>query len=280
MSAPRPTAIQGAAPPLSALERLATSSDIRDRAFAASVLSLRRDVEDREQVRVLYEQIRCAARTHHADVRRRIVEGTLDRRAFVAHLREAPLEIRDHLVEEILDVAYPPLDETPLGPEAIHYCPSGIAEILFMLENADLCPGKTFVDLGSGLGKVVLTVALLTGARAYGVEVDSPLVFRARSAACSLRLDEAHFIEGDLRDIPLPAADVYYMYVPLIRSTAIVERLREIAAERSIRLFSQALDLTRLPWLSPGHAASYWLQAYDGTETPRMGRGARAGREA
>ncbi len=157
-----------------------------------------------------------------------------------------------------------------LLPEMIHYCPSGLAEILFMLENANLGPGKTFVDLGSGLGKVVLMAALLTGARAYGVEIDSLALARARSVAQSLRDDNAHFIEGDIRDVALPPADVYYMYIPLSHSTALVERLRVLAAERSIVLSSQALDLTHLPWLRPGNAASYWLEMYEGPE--RSGR--------
>jgi SAM-dependent methyltransferase len=262
MSAPRPAAAEGEAPSFATLDRLAASGDLRDRAFIASVLSLYRNAQDREQAPALYERIRAAARSDHAQMRGRMANGTLDRRAFVAQLEEASLETRDHLVEEILDIAYPPLAPASLPRDLVHYCPSGLGEILFMLENANLGPGKTFVDLGSGLGKVVLMVALLTGARAYGVEIDPPLVSHARSAAQSLLLDNAHFIEGDIREVPLPQADVYYMYIPLLHSTALVERLRPLAAERSILLFSQALDLTHLPWLSPGNAASYWLEMY------------------
>ena len=254
-------------PSFAALERLATSADIRDRAFVASVLSLRRHAEDHEKVALLYERVREAARGHHAELRERIREGVLDRRAFIAHLRKAPVEIRDHLVEEILDVAYPPLEEQSLPREAIHYCPSGLDEILLTLDHADLRPGKTFVDLGSGLGKVVLLVALLTGARAFGVELDPILVSRARSAASALRLDEAHFIEGDIRDAPLPAADVYYMYIPLIHSNAVVSRLEPFAAARRTLLFAQPLDLKHLPWLKAGGAASSWLEMYEGELT-------------
>jgi len=256
-------AMQDDAPAFATLERLASSTDIRDRAFAASVLSLRRHALDAAQVAGLYERIRERARTGHARVRRRICEGTLDRRAFVAHLREASFEIRDHLVEEILDIAYPPLEETPHLREVVPYCPSGLAEILFMLAHANLGPESTFVDLGSGLGKVVLLVALLTGARACGVELDPQLVSQARSAARSLRLDDAHFIEGDIRECPLPQADVYYMYSPMTHPTPVVARLEEFARERSLFLFSQALDLTELPWLRARNAASYWLEKYE-----------------
>jgi SAM-dependent methyltransferase len=256
-------AMLGDPPAFDVLERLATSTDIGDRAFAASALSLRRHADDGERVAVLYERIRETARSRHAELQERIRDGALDIHAFVAHLRETPLEIRDHLVEEILDIAYPPLQEAPLPREAIPYCPSGLAEILFMLEKANLHPGRTLVDLGSGLGKVVLLAALLTGARAYGVELDPDLVAYARSAAQALHLDNASFIEGDIRDVSLPPADVYYMYIPLIRSTDMVARLTPLAAERRILVFSQALDLKHLPWLRAGNAASYWLEMYE-----------------
>lgn len=250
-------------PALAMLEPLVTSPDIRDRAFAASALSLR-PAGERAEVAVLYERIRETARATHAEVRRRIQEGTLDTGTFIAGLREAPLEIRDHLVEEILDVAYPPLDEVSLPREVIQYSPSGISEILFMLENTDLHTDKTFVDLGAGLGKVVLLVALLTGARAYGVELDPLLVAHARASADALHLD-AHFIEGDIREAPLPAADVYYMYIPLIRSADVAARLAAFASERKIQLFSQPLNLREFPWLDARNVRSYWLEKYEST---------------
>jgi SAM-dependent methyltransferase len=260
------------APSFDTLERLGTSADIRDRAFAASVLGLRRYAEDRERAEALYERIRETARTQHADVRARIREGTLDKDAFLERLRETPLDIRDHLVEEILGIAYPPRDgapreEAPLAHDERQHGPSGIAEILVTVENASLGPGKTFVDLGSGAGKVVLLVALLTGARAYGIEIDPKLVAHAQSAARLLGLENAHFIEGDTRACPLPRADVYYMYIPSLRSNALVSRLLPFTAERKTLLFSQPLDLTRLPWLRAGDAASNWLQMYEGPET-------------
>ena len=205
-------------PAFALLERLATSADIRDRAFAAGVLSLHRDGEDRARVALLYDRIRDGARSRHAEMRARVRDRSLDKTALLAIIGQEPPETRDHLVEEILDIAYPPLDETTLPTDAISYCPSGVAEVLFMLENSDLGPESTFVDLGAGLGKVVLLVALLTGARAVGVEIDARLVSHARAAAGALDVGNAQFIEGDMRAAPLPAADVYYMYSPLIES--------------------------------------------------------------
>ena len=109
----------------------------------------------------------------------------------------------------------------------------------------------------------------MTGARCYGVEIDPHLVSHAQSAAAALSLAKAHFIEGDIRTVSLPPSDVYYMYIPLIHSTELVERLHEQAAQRKIQVFAQALDLKRLPWLRASNASSYWLEMYE-SSNPRV----------
>src|SRR5882672_3954041 len=124
------------------LAELAASAELRDRAFAASATFLRSQaLKGAEQLQV-YERIRETARLQHAEVRAQIRAGNLDRQAFLT-----PLELRDHLVEEILDIAYPPLQKLALPREAVSYSPSGLTEILFLIAEAQLGPGKTLVDL-------------------------------------------------------------------------------------------------------------------------------------
>ena len=246
-------------PTLATLEKLVTSADIRDRAFAAGVLALQPVTLQQRENQGLRERIRETARLQHADLRRRIYDGTLDRQAFLAMLRDAPIETRDHLVEEILDIAYLPPNEIPRD---VNRPPSGLAEILFAIDRANLDSTRTFVDLGSGAGKVVLLVALLTGARTIGIEIDPVLASRARAASQSLGR-AIEIIEGDIRNLPLPPADVYYMYIPFIGSAEVVARLRSLAAERRILVFSQALPLATLPWLKPKNTSSYWLEMYE-----------------
>jgi hypothetical protein len=62
----------------------------------------------------------------------------------------------------------------------------------------------------------------------------------------------------------------------LIHSNGVVGRLRTFAEERKILLFSQALDLSDLPWLRRRNTASYWLEMYEGPERPERAR-ARSG---
>jgi SAM-dependent methyltransferase len=251
------------APGVAVLSQLATSREIADRAFASSALAFRPDAVSSDEVAHVYERIRETARREHAGVRTRMRDGSLDRNALLEELRRAPLELRDHLIEEILDIAYPPLGELAPARDSMPYCPSGLGEILFTLEHSGLGPGKTLVDLGSGLGKVVLLAALLTGAEAWGLEIEPSLVAHARNAAATLGLDRAHFVQGDIRDAELPPADTYYLFIPLHRSADVVERLAPIAGARQIRVFSQPLDEKRVPFLRATGAMSYWLTMYE-----------------
>lgn len=255
-------------PSLASLEGLVGSRDIADRAFAASALRLQAHASNPARVAELYERVRATARSQHAELRDHIRNGTLDKRAFIAELLAAPLELRDHLVEEILDIAYPPLTDWQLPSDAVPYSPSGLSEILFTLDNAELNAHETFVDLGSGLGKVVLLVALLSGAQAHGVELDPRLVAGSRDAAVALGLHNAHFIEADIRVAALPKADVFYMFIPVLRSSEIARRLAPSAAERRFSLFAPALDLQALPWLTSCNRASYWLEMYESRRSP------------
>lgn len=250
-------------PTLAELATLAGSERLEDRAFAGSLLQMGRVSASASELRALYERVGEAARRAHATWRTRIIDQRFDRAAFLFELEQQPLELRNHWVEEALGIAYPPLQLRQLPQELVSYSPSGIAEVRFLLDSAELGPGRTLVDLGSGLGKVVLLTALLSGANAIGVELDGALVAGARSAASALGLANASFIEGDLRSVPLPEADVYYMFIPLQRSAELLARLEPIAQRRRFLLFAQGLDLSQTPWLRKTGEASYWLERFE-----------------
>jgi precorrin-6B methylase 2 len=251
------------APSLEELARLVDSSALSDRAFAASLLQLRAATTPGRELASLYERVRRSGALAHAELRAQIRSGHFERASFFRELEALPLELRDHWVEEVLGIAYPPLAPQMLPRELITYSPTGVAEIRFLLEQGDLAPGRVLVDLGSGLGKVVLLVALLTGAQAIGIELDAELVAGARSAAAALGLQGASFLHADLRDVPLPEADVYYMFIPLARSSEILRRLEPLARRKRIVLFSQELDLAQAPWLRRTGAGSYWLERFE-----------------
>jgi hypothetical protein len=255
------------APSLEELARLADSAQLADRAYAASLLQLRACSEPSPEIASLYQRVRRAGLRAHAELRAQIASRQFERASLFRELAAVPIELRDHWLEEVLGIAYPPLVARRLPRDLVTYSPTGVAEVSFMLEQGDLVPGRVLVDLGSGLGKVVLLAALLAGVQAIGIELDAELVAGARAAASALQLQGTSFICGDLREVPLPEADVYYMFIPLARSSEILRRLEPLAQKRQIVLFSQELDLAQAPWLRRTGRGSYWLERFE-SEAP------------
>jgi len=75
---------------------------------------------------------------------------------------------------------------------------------------ADLHPGETVLDLGSGGGIDVLLSARRVGpaGTVYGLDMTDEMLALARRNAEKARATNVHFLKGLIEDIPLPAASV------------------------------------------------------------------------
>jgi SAM-dependent methyltransferase len=75
---------------------------------------------------------------------------------------------------------------------------------------ADLRPGETVLDLGSGAGADVLISArrVSPGGRAIGLDMTSEMLDLARANAADAGVTNVEFIQGYLEDIPLPDTSV------------------------------------------------------------------------
>ena len=75
---------------------------------------------------------------------------------------------------------------------------------------ADLHPGETVLDLGSGAGTDVLIAArrVAPGGRAIGLDMTPEMLALARRNAAEAGVTNVELIEGHLEDIPLPDASV------------------------------------------------------------------------
>jgi arsenite methyltransferase len=75
---------------------------------------------------------------------------------------------------------------------------------------ADLHPGETVLDLGSGGGIDVLLSARRVGSAGtvYGLDMTDEMLALARRNAEKARATNVHFLKGLIEDIPLPAASV------------------------------------------------------------------------
>jgi hypothetical protein len=186
----------------------------------------------------------------------------------LAWLASMPPSKREVAVEDRLGLAPPP-PSTPPGPHGIGYHASGVAAILRMLIEVPVVAGDVLVDLGAGLGKVVLLTRLLTGATARGVEVQPALVGRAREAAVRLGLQDVTYAQGDAREADVADGTVFYLYAPFTGPVLVdvMDRLRSVAMRRAIVVCTLGVDLEReAPWLVRRPLDSFWLAIYDSVE--------------
>ena len=98
--------------------------------------------------------------------------------------------------------------------EMIHYESTPVSAVLELVDRVPLTRGDRFVDIGSGLGQVVLLVHLLTGVEAVGLEVVPAYVEQARDEADRLGVDGVSFSVGDARDADLCGGTVYFLFSP------------------------------------------------------------------
>ena len=83
-----------------------------------------------------------------------------------------------------------------------------------MLELADLKPGETVYDLGSGDGRVLITAVQRFRAKAVGVEISDMLIKSTNDRIQRLGLqNDARVIHGDFLQVDLSPADVVTMYL-------------------------------------------------------------------
>lgn len=83
-----------------------------------------------------------------------------------------------------------------------------------MLEMADLKPGETLYDLGSGDGRILITAAQHFRARAVGIEIEDSLAKTSEQRIAAMGLQsQIRVIHADLRTVDLAPADVVTMYL-------------------------------------------------------------------
>jgi ubiquinone/menaquinone biosynthesis C-methylase UbiE len=94
------------------------------------------------------------------------------------------------------------------------YLPSPQAVVERMLEAAQLKPGETLYDLGSGDGRIVITAAQKFGANAVGIEISDALCRSTLKKIVALNLEsQVKIVHGNALKADLSAADVVTLYL-------------------------------------------------------------------
>ena len=102
---------------------------------------------------------------------------------------------------------------------------------------ADLHPGETVLDLGSGAGADVLISArrVAPGGRAIGLDMTDEMLALARANAAAAGVENAEFVKGYLEDIPLPDASVDVVISNCVINLAADKRVVLAEAARVLR---------------------------------------------
>jgi hypothetical protein len=147
----------------------------------------------------------------------------------------------DHLdtfVDGVLRVGVLPRAQREPDPEMVLYQPTPARIVLDMVRRLQLGPDDVFYDLGSGVGRVTILAALLSGACAKGVEYETAYAEYAQRRVKELSLSRVEFINADARDVKYADGTVFFLYTPF--KGKILQRvlalLRDESRRRHIRV--------------------------------------------
>lgn len=144
----------------------------------------------------------------------------------------------DMLVSGVLRLQEPAEPVVERAPEMVFYQPTPATRIFDFIRRAELSEQDVLIDLGAGLGHVPLLAAICSSAQCMGIEYEPAYVMSAAQCATALNLDNATFLQQDVREADLSQGTVFYLYTPFMGSVLhdVLDKLRHEATQRDIRI--------------------------------------------
>lgn len=139
------------------------------------------------------------------------------------------------------------------------FLPTPMTAVEAMLDLAEIKPGDSLIDLGSGDGRIAIAAAQ-RGATALGIEIDPDLVRRARLRARDAGVEQRVRFRGEnLFETPIRGASVVTLYLlPDINLRLRPRLLTELAP--GARVVSHAFDMA--DWVPDAHAQAEERNVY------------------
>jgi hypothetical protein len=182
--------------------------------------------------------------------------------------RVAPSE-RDAWVNHALGLGELPADGPDLPRDCVPHVPCSVDALLRVVDQTPVRASDVFVDVGSGLGRAMAIVHLLTGAAAIGLEIQRGLVLGSRELAARLPASTVSTIEGDAAALAGTVANgsIFFLYCPFGggRLTQLLDNLEPIARTRMLHVCCVDLPLPPCPWLTRVPPASRDLSIFRST---------------
>jgi SAM-dependent methyltransferase len=131
--------------------------------------------------------------------------------------------------------SYEPALEARHPQESIVYLPTPYPVCRAFFHALALGPDDRVVDLGCGLGRLLLYGALVSPARFRGIELIARRIEPAREAVARLGLTQIELVEGNMREASLEDGTVFYAFRPFSEETevAMLARFHELASRRA-----------------------------------------------
>lgn len=128
--------------------------------------------------------------------------------------------------------------QVELDPEMVFFQATPVRCVLELISRAQVSDADVFFDVGCGTGKVLMLVALLTGATAVGVELEPAFCDFARGRVAALGLRRIALRNEDARQADCSDGTVFFLYHPFTGAILdeVLERLRVQTQGRCIRL--------------------------------------------
>lgn len=125
-----------------------------------------------------------------------------------------------------------------LEPEMVFFQATPVRHILAMMEWAQISETDVFVDVGCGLGKVLMLVSLLTGAATVGIEVEPAYCEYLKTRARELGLHNVQVRNEDARQASYEEGTVFFMYHPFTGTILdlVLRKLRARAEGHPLRI--------------------------------------------
>ncbi len=160
----------------------------------------------------------------------------------------------DVFFNRLIGIAIVPEEPKVREPDMVGYQPTPARLVLQLVDRLDLTSRDVFYDLGSGLGHVAILVALLSEARARGIEVEPAYCEYSQHCAQRLNLGDVQFSNTDARETDYSDGTVFFMYTPFKGKIMqeVLARLKAEADKRVIRICAYgpcAAEISQQSWL-------------------------------